>query len=206
MKKIEIGAALRFGWEKVKGNFWLFLGITLVYLVLTSVPSYEQKISENATLIFNILGYLITAWLTAGMLRIGFDVYDGKKPEFKTLFNQLKYFWRLLGAQILISFMVVVGLIFLIVPGIYLALRYQFVSNLIVDKDISIMEAFRQSSEITKGVKLRLLLLNLALTGVIIIGLIALVFGVLIALPVVWLAEIYVYKKLLGSAGTTSVA
>lgn len=197
MKKIEIGAALRFGWDKVKGNFWFFLGITLIYLILTSVPSYEQEISENSTLILNVLGYLITAWLTAGMLKIGFQVYDGKKPEFKTLFNQLKYFWRVLGAQVLVGLMVVVGLIFLIVPGVYFALRYQFVPNLIVDKDITIMEAFRQSSEITKGVKLKLLLFNLALLGVILVGLIALIFGVLVALPIVWLAEIYVYRKLL---------
>ncbi len=191
-KQIEIGKAINFGWEAVKKNFWYFVGLAAVYLLLDSLLSK----SANHIVDLSFLGIFVGAWLTAGLTRIMLDVYSGKKPPFETLFNQFKYFWRIFGSEILIGLIVVGGLILLIVPGIYWALKYQFVTNLIVDKNMGITEAMGKSGELTKGIKLRLLVFDLALIGVMILGGLALGVGVLIALPIVYLAGIHVYKQL----------
>jgi len=54
-------------------------------------------------------------------------------------------------ASILYGLMVIVGLIFLIVPGIYLAIKHQFYTYLIVDKGMGPIEAIKESGRITKG-------------------------------------------------------
>ncbi len=192
MKQIEIGKALSFGWEKVEKDFWYFVGLAAVYMVISSFGSYETKYNLH----FNILGIFIGAWLVAGLTRIALDYYAGKRLPFEALFTQFRYFWRIVGAQILVGLIVIGGLILLIVPGIYWALKYQFVTNIIVDKDLGILEAMHQSGELTKGVKLRLLLFDLACAGVMILGAIALGVGVLVAFPIILLSGIWVYKKL----------
>lgn len=190
MKKIETGKAISFGWEAIKKDFWYFIGISAIYIILPSLFSYNKNWG------LEIIGTLISTLLIAGFVKIFLEYYKGNKPAFETLFTQTKYFWRILGAQVLVGLIVVGGLILLIVPGIYWALKYQFVINLIVDKDMGITEAMGRSGELTKDIKMPLLVFDLALGGVIILGGIALGVGVFVAVPIVTLAEIYVYKKL----------
>jgi hypothetical protein len=57
-----------------------------------------------------------------------------------------------LGAGILFLLGVGIGLIFFIIPGIYLMVRWFFVTYLIVDKDIGVSEAFQQSGEMISNI------------------------------------------------------
>ena len=84
----------------------------------------------------------------------------------------------------------------LIVPGIYLAVKYQFVPYLIVDKGMDPIEAFKESGKMTDGSKWDLLLLLIVLGMIVIIGFLAFIVGSFVAIPVVMVAEAYVYKKL----------
>lgn len=192
MKQVEIGKAIGFGWDAIKKDFWYFVGLAVIYMLLNSILTR----STNHLVNLDFLGIFTGAWLTAGLTRIALDYYGGKKPPFEALFTQIKYFWRILGAQILVGLIVAGGLILLIIPGIYWVLKYQFVTNIIVDKNIGILEAFGKSGELTKGIKLQLLLFDLALIGVMILGGLALGVGIFVAFPIVFLAGIYVYKKI----------
>jgi uncharacterized membrane protein len=192
MKQIEIGKAAGFGWDSIKKDLWYFVGLAFVYMAINSLSSSSTITNVN----LDFIGLFIGPWLTAGLTRIALDYYGGKKPPFETLFIQFKYFLRIFGSQILIGLIVVGGLILLIVPGIYWALKYQFVTNIIVDKNVGILDAMHQSGELTRGVKLQLLLFDFAMAGVMILGGLALGVGILVAFPIVTLAGIYVYKKL----------
>ncbi len=192
MKQVEIGKAIGFGWDGIKKDFWYFVGLSVVYIILNSIGSRE--INDRVSI--NFIGLIVGPWLAAGLMRISLDYYGGKKLPFEALFTQFKYFWRIFGAQILVGLIVVGGLILLIIPGIYWALKYQFVPNIIVDKNLGILEAMQKSGEITKDIKLQLFLFDLTLLGVMILGGLALGVGILVAFPIVWLANVYVYKKL----------
>ena len=196
LKKIEIKKAFSYGWNTVKGDFWYFVGLASLYLVLSNLFTYLPKKYDD---IASILSTILSAFLVCGLLKILLNYYDGEKAKLVSMFDHGKYFLRVLGAQILIILITFAGLCLLIVPGLIWALRYQFVINLIVDKDMGIREAMAESARLTHGVKWRLLLFDLALTGIVILGAIALGVGILVAFPVVYLAEIYVYRKLLES-------
>ena len=68
---------------------------------------------------------------------------------FKAGFNK---FGTLLGSEILFILGVGIGLIFFIIPGIYLMVRWFFVTYLIVDKDLGVFEAFQQSGEMVSKI------------------------------------------------------
>ncbi len=77
----------------------------------------------------------------------------------------------MLGAEIILFTIIVLGLILFIIPGIYFALRFMFVIPLIVDKDLDISEAMKQSTSLTRGIKWPLLGFILVSFGIFILGL-----------------------------------
>lgn len=197
MKKIEIGKAINYGWKSVKKDFWYFVAIAFIYEGMSFVPYLikNDNVKSIVDLIVSILGIL----LIAGFMKISLDYFDGKKAPIGMIFKQFKYFWNVLGAMLLIGLITLAGLLLLVVPGIIWSLKYQFVINLIVDKDLGILEAMKKSAEMTKGVKLQLLVFGFAALGLSILGYLALGVGSFVTFPIIWLADIYVYRKLLES-------
>ncbi|MEK7518521.1 MAG: DUF975 family protein [Patescibacteria group bacterium] len=194
---VDSGKAFRYGWESLKKDFWYFIGISVLYLVITNLPSSGKGNS------LGILGIFISAWLAGGLYRILLDYKDGKKPEITVLFTQFKQFWRILLGMLLLLLIVAGGFILFIVPGIILAIKYQFTILLIIDKDMQVMDALRASGEMTKGIKSQLFMFGLTAIGVMILGFIALGVGVIVAMPVVWLAQVWVYRSLAAPAVPT---
>lgn len=182
MKKLAVGKAIGFGWDEVIKNFWVWVGIAFVYSLLTSIP-YS-------------VGFLLSPLLFAGLIVITLKCLAGKKPDFNELFSQSKYYLNMLGGEILVGLIVIGGLILLVVPGIYWALKYQLLGFFIVDKNMSIKEAMAECGKVTRGVKLRLLVLDLAFIGILILGGLVFGVGILVALPIIWLADAHVYKQL----------
>jgi uncharacterized membrane protein len=191
-KNIDISKSIKYGWESVKKDLWYFVGITLVVTLVSIIFN-----SKGVPAFWVIIGYLVVTWLTVGYLKIALEYKQGHKLPFSDLFNQYKYFWRFLGASVLIGIIVVLGFIALIIPGIYFALKYQFVLNLIVDKDMGVLEAMQKSAKMTKGIKMPLLGFNIVCGGVLVLGFLALGVGILVAQPVICLADVYIYRKLL---------
>ncbi len=191
MAKVEIGKAFRYGWETLQKDFWYFVGISVLYAVITSLPSGKDGNGG-----WGALGIFISAWLTGGLYRLLLDYKAGKKQEFTMLFTQFKQFWRILLGELLVLLIIIGGLILLIVPGFIWAIKYQFTILLIVDKDMEIMDALRASGKMTEGMKGRLFVFGLAALGVILLGAICLGVGVFVAIPVVWLAYVHLYRSL----------
>lgn len=192
-KKIPIKKSFSYGWTEIKKNFWYFIGLTVIVLVIGSLPGGSSDKSALAGLI----GLFLSAWMTCGYVRILLDYYDGKKDKIESVFTQFKYFWRVLGAEILIFIIIIAGLILFIIPGLYFALRFMFVISLIIDKDLDISEAMKESTSMTRGIKWSLLGFVLAAIGVFVLGAIFFGVGILVAVPIIWLANINLYRSLL---------
>jgi uncharacterized membrane protein len=72
-----------------------------------------------------------------------------------------------------------------------------FVIPLIVDKDLDISEAMKQSTSLTRGIKWPLLGFILVSFGIFILGALLFGVGILVAIPIIWLANINLYRSLL---------
>jgi len=200
-KKFSKEHALRFGWDRMKNN----LGFFIVYLIILFIVEwffsmFAQLFLHRLPLLSLLfyLGYLVVILVSSiFVIKIGLRLYDNEKiGSFDFLSFSTQLFFKFLLGYILYVLLVMVGFILLVVPGIYLAMKFQFVQYLIVDKNTNVIEAFKESSRMTDGHKWNLFLLLLLYMVIIFIGVMALGVGILIAIPIVMVAQAYVYKKL----------
>ncbi len=69
------------------------------------------------------------------------DVWAGAK----------KNFWMYLGAGILVSIITIIGMIFLFIPGIYLAVALSFIFIVITVENVGVGKAFSRSFEVVRS-------------------------------------------------------
>jgi uncharacterized membrane protein len=89
----------------------------------------------------------------------------------------------LLILHLLISLLVVLGLMLLILPGIYLAISYLFAHFFVWFYDVEPSEALRMSRKTVSGNFGQILLLCLILGGINLLGILAFGVGFLLTLP-----------------------
>ncbi len=207
-KKFSNEQAIKFGWRRTIDN----LGFFIVYLIILFaiefffslfIDIFEETKFYSLYIIFNLGSFVVTIVSSIFAVKIGLRLYDNEKiGSYDFLVFNTSTFFKFLLAYILYTIMVVVGFILLIVPGIYLAIKYQFFQFLIIDEDMDVIESFKESGRITEGSKWNLFFFVLLLILIVIIGFLALIVGIFVALPVIMVAWAYVYKKL--SSGVSS--
>lgn len=153
-----------------------------------------NELASQGSFLNQIVCGIVDTFLGLGIVRIGLNVVSGKPFEIAMLFSQGGKTLRAFLGEILFGLMVGVGLILLIIPGIYLALRYGQYKNAIVDKDMGLFDAFSYSARITAGNKMPLAGLFILCFLIVIAGAIALLVGLLFAVPLVTLAPIIAYR------------
>lgn len=199
-KRFSISEAVKFGFETTKKNLLFFVLLVLIIAAFSYTPGFitERLPKENwyIILLVSIVFWIVNALIQAGEIKIALKFIDGKKGEFSDLFSQSPILLNYIAGSILYGLIVFAGLLLLVVPGIIWAIKLQFFGYLIVDKGMGPIEALKASWEITKGVKMQLFLLALANIGVIILGVLALVIGLFVAIPTTVLASAYVFRKL----------
>jgi len=71
-----------------------------------------------------------------------------------------------------------------------------FVPYLVIDRGLGPIESMKESWRVTKGNKWQLFLLFLALIGINLLGVAALVVGLLVSVPITMLAAAHAYRTL----------
>jgi hypothetical protein len=99
------------------------------------------------------------------------------------------------SGSVFLGTLYVFGAIFLVMM-IYLSVRMQFWTYVLVDKGLWGREALAKSLEMTKGLILKLILFSVALLVLNLVGAILLVVGLFVTVPVSMLAMAVVYRKL----------
>lgn len=163
----------------------------------TGEQEIDQAISEainQGSILSRIINGVVEVFLGLGITRIALNIVDGKAFTIGTLFSQGRKLIRAYFAQLLFGIMVGIGFVLLIVPGVYLALRFGQYQHAIVDKDLGILESFSYSSRITQNQKWSLLGLFMLLVLIIIAGAIALLVGLIFAIPLTTIAWVVAYR------------
>ena len=192
--------AVKLGWEKVKSNLLFFVLVSLTVIVVNLLPRISDAI-WGSSVILGIVFFLLKAFIDIGMIRISLNFVDGLLSKYETLFSGIPLFLKYLAAIILYMVIVGIGLILLVVPGIYVGVRLMFFGALVVDKGMSPVEALKKSFEITKGKTWDLFLFTLGILGINILGLICIGVGLIVTLPMTSIATMDVYRKIQKSLG-----
>jgi uncharacterized membrane protein len=200
-QSFSIEESLRKGWELTRSNFGMWLAVGVIFALINLVPELFNDDASNdfqyTSILLNLIFSVISTLLGIGLTKIALLLLDGKKAEVMDLFRYPQYLVQTIIGAIIYMVMVFIGLIFLVIPGIYVALKYQFFSEIIIDKNVSALEALQQSGEITKGNLLNLFIAGIVLAVVFILGIIALGIGLFVTFPVVTLAYTYIYRQLM---------
>ena len=197
--------AISYGWNTTLKNFTFFIGITVVMGLIQIAPNLLESILKDQSVLvglLNIVISIVSIGITLGSIKIYLSFIDKKVPEFSDLLSlfEIKIMWRYFLTSLIYGLAVLFGFILLIVPGIYIAIKYGFYTYILVDKRVGVFEALAMSGEITRGRIWELFVFHLLLGLIVIAGMLALVLGLFVALPTTSLATAYVYRKLESSS------
>jgi uncharacterized membrane protein len=193
--------AVLFGWNTLKKNFRFFLGLLAIILVVNILislvmSSFTEEAPEALIIAVSIFSGLLDLLISIGIIKITLKFCDQEQASFGELFSARWLLVNYLAGSIIYGIMVAIGLIFLVIPGIYLAVKYQFYDYLIIDKGMGPVQSIKSSGVLTEGVKWNLVLFWLMLAGINILGMLALGLGLIATVPITWLATAYVYRRL----------
>lgn len=197
---IPIEDAIRFGWETFKNNLKLILAIEIAAVFTLAVVSGASEIFEPRgwfhELAMRLAYFVVTMIVHLGAVKISLKYRDGENVEFANMFDSFGILAVFMVAAVVTDFAVGFGLLFLIVPGIIIAVRFCLYPFLIVDKELGPIEAIQRSIHLTRGVGVDLFLFALSCVGINILGVIAFGVGLFVSLPVTALAAAHVYRHL----------
>jgi len=150
-------------------------------------------------LTLGILSPVMMAGYIHSILRM---IRENREPKFQDLFSQMKLFLPLLGFMILVFVIIGIGFLLLVLPGILISFALAFcciyVLPLMVDKDMKLFEAVKQSYSMSvKGQVMEHLVLVILYFGIMAIG--GSVFiGTLFTLPFTTILLLLAYEDLTG--------
>jgi uncharacterized membrane protein len=198
---VHIGAAIEYGWRKLWENVVPMLLAGLLVLVVTGLVTwFTLAAGDNvwASVLAGVVEFLVGAIIGMGWIRIALLITRGEPVEATDVFRTGRYLVAYIIASILFGIMFAIGLVLLVIPGIWVFLTFVFFSWIIVNHDVDAIAALTRSSELTKGHKWDLLGFFIVLFLLNILGLIVFVVGVIVTAAISLLATAYVYRQLEG--------
>ncbi len=209
--------AFRNGWQKFKENWKLLVVAQVISIIISAV---FNSLTENYPLVY-IPTVILGVIMGIGMIKIYLKVFDGESASIKDLFLHYKLFFKFILAQLvagsvnILAFLPLalsVGLLVAINNSVvwiigsvvilacllfivHISLRLMFVQYLVVDKELGPVSAVKGSFAITKGHVMSLLGFGAMSFLVAILGVLALFVGIFVAIPVISLATVYLYRE-----------
>ena len=197
---IPIEDAIRFGWVTFKKNVELILAIEIAAAFTMAVIGGASELLETRgwfhEFAMSVAYFIVTMIIQLGAVKVSLKYRDGDKVEFANMFDSFGVLAPFMAAAVVMDLAIGFGLLFLVVPGIVVAVRFCLFGFVVVDEDRGPIEAIRRSIQLTDGVGVDLFLFGMLCAGLNILGMMALMVGMFVSLPVTVLAGAYVYRHL----------
>lgn len=124
-----------------------FVLAVLPMLLYTPVATRVENLNDLYSP-YLLVGMILAVFFYAPLIYTQTHTAKGKDVNLKTAFLEgYKYFWRLVGLNIIFGAMITIGFLAFIVPGVILLRRYFLSFFYLVDQDLSIKQALNKSAE-----------------------------------------------------------
>uniref|UniRef100_UPI00404B475A GYF domain-containing protein n=1 Tax=Cephaloticoccus sp. TaxID=1985742 RepID=UPI00404B475A len=188
--QLDISGCLERSWELLKANFWPIVGATTGMLVIMILAGLVPVLGL-------FVGFLFTGIFLAGMYAFYLKKIRGQPAEFGDIFDGFKIaFVPLLLATLVTQLLTTAGLLLLILPGIYLAVAYNFAFMLIIDQRLEFWAAMEVSRRVITAQWWRMFGLLILGSIIALLGVVGLVIGMLVTIPIYYGALVYAYEDL----------
>jgi hypothetical protein len=200
-----VGRSIRDGWEVFKANalylIVVFVIVSAVYGVIERAEAFEDRYPFPVGLMIRFGALIAMAVVEIAIINVAVRMARGAEATFDHLVSGLPVFVKYLIGSIFYWILIVVGLFVLVIPGIYLAIKYGFFGYLIVEEDIDPLEAFKLSARMTDGIKIELFFYYILLVLINVLGLLCFAVGIFVSWPVTRVALANVYLQLREQVG-----
>lgn len=189
----SVSSAFSKGWETIFGKAFIWLLITSLIVGFLDVPSAGMKMDIDELrwpflLLFPVIlmgiaySFLFLPVLKYGCDYIFLEAVRNNEIDLMDLFNGFKTkYLNIILSHLIVVALTLVGLAFLIIPGIIVACRLVFVPYLVMDKNLDPMRAVEKSWELTRGHGWKIFFIGLLSIPIFILGLMAFIVGVIIS-------------------------
>lgn len=203
-----VRSSFNYGWKCFTENLGLILGSHITVIMLGGVANmlaerwswgfrYRYYYANSPMmLLFSLLSIFLTVWLTIGLLKINLKIVDRRPVAYQDLFTGADRFWPFFGESLLTGIAVGVAGMFLIIPGIVLAIYWIFSGFVVVDQGKGAIASIGESFRLVKGsfwsvAGFLVLAVILNIVGALLFGL-----GLFVTIPVTSLSLTYLYRRL----------
>ncbi|MBD9482164.1 hypothetical protein IB229_04230 [Pseudomonas sp. PDM14] len=200
-------------WQRVKGTKGIIIGGFLIFyiamllatFVLGFVLGMVGLLNESSPgsmmvgqLVISLLGSAVTYPFLAGINMIGIRRAADQPVSFNEMFSHFGRFVPLLLTGLLMTALIYVGLLLLILPGIYLSVAYMLAIPLAVERGLSPWEALETSRKAISQHWFKAFGLFLVLGLIMGVSALALGIGLIWTLPLFVIAIGVLYRIIFG--------
>ncbi|MEM6108020.1 hypothetical protein AAHS21_17500 [Mycobacterium sp. 050272] len=226
--QFDVAQAFKWAWGKFQQNVATLVVPVLIYVAVITIfaliaallpmvfgestsTTYTDSYGETtsgvdiaygpASIAVMVVGYVLlfiaAIYMHAGVTTGCLDIADGKPVTIGTFFKP-----RNVGAVFVVALLIalgtVVGSILCIIPGIVFAFVTLFAIPFVVDRSLSPVESIKASIATTRANLVPALLSWLVQYAVVLVGELLCGVGMIAAIPVAALIQVYTYRKLSG--------
>lgn len=186
---LQIGAAISRGLDLLKTDYWTFVGVTFVMTVVIAAAGMVP-----------LAGLLLTGLLLGGLQFYYVRKLRGESPTLGDCFEGFnRLTMPLMLGGLVVWLLTALGLLLLIIPGIYLAVAYQFTYLLILDHKLDFWPAMEVSRRVITANWFWMLLLIIAAGILSALGFVILLIGFILTAPILYAAFAASYEQLVGA-------
>lgn len=205
---IDLIRLFKFSFHLYKKYLSFIIGIAVTYYVLAIIPQVYLMLysPEEPSLQLQILSIALTVFqlfLSLGFYKIILLLIDDRYVEVADLFNSITPFPAYFMAYLLYMIAVVVGLFLFVLPGIFIAIRFQFYPYYLLEDTHSTITALQKSYYQTEHLTLELFLFGAVVVVLNILGALFFGIGIILTYPLTTMATAVIYKHL--SSGVTVI-
>lgn len=194
------GQIIRKGWEFTRRNLIVMLGLLLLEIVIYVIFSLLGGSNPYSAryILISIIGFVVLQYYSLAFYKITLDITDGGEAEFSTFSKVGRLFIPYLFTSLLVGIIVFAGLVIFIIPGVYLGVRLAYAPMFVITNGANPLDAIQQSWALTSGYFWKILGLTLLLLLLNLLGIVALIVGILITSIITMFAYTVSFRTLEG--------
>ena len=197
---VDIGGSISYGWNKFTQNLGpLIVAVLLVFIVDGIVGGIGTAFNSwFLQLVWQLIGVVIGAVVTYGLITIALKIVNGETPEFGDVVPSGPMVGNYAVTAIIVQIITAIGFYLCIIPGIIAATFLLFAHFAVLDEGLAPGDAIKRSIDLVKpnfggvlGFMVVAFLIN-------VVGVILCCVGLFATWPLTIVAGAYVYKGLKG--------
>jgi hypothetical protein len=186
----DIKVILTKAWEMFKPQALFHVGyMALIGAIQAGFTIYLP----DYTFIYSIL---LAPPIVCGFYLVANRQSQNEYIDFQNYFDGFKYWWNLVSTNLISSIAIVLGIICFIVPGVYLLIGYMFCMLFVIFGGFDFWTSMELSRRLVHTNWQKFFLFGLALLALNVVGFLLLMVGLLVTVPVTYLAVYILFEEL----------